>query len=79
MPDLRVTNLAKVLVQYSVNVQPNDRVAIFGGSGYPETGSKNKSAIHWDMSEGGQILVDGELFYESGDFKIYRQAFAFSG
>jgi aminopeptidase len=44
------------------------------GSGYPETGSKNESAIHWDMicdmREGGQIMVDGELFYESGEFKI---------
>jgi aminopeptidase len=44
------------------------------GAGYPETGSKNKSAIHWDMicdmRDGGQILVDGELFYESGQFAV---------
>lgn len=44
------------------------------GQGYAITGSKNKSAIHWDMicdmRDGGQILVDGELFYESGEFKI---------
>jgi aminopeptidase len=44
------------------------------GQGYAITGSENKSAIHWDMicdmSQGGQILVDGELFYESGEFKI---------
>jgi len=44
------------------------------GFGFPETGSVNKSAIHWDMicdlRDGGQISVDGELFYESGDFKI---------
>ncbi len=44
------------------------------GQGYPITGSLNKSAIHWDMicdmREGGQILVDGELFYESGEFLI---------
>ena len=44
------------------------------GAGYPETGSKNKSAIHWDMicdmRDGGQIFVDDELFYESGEFKI---------
>lgn len=44
------------------------------GHGYPETGSKNESAIHWDMlcdmKEGGQIFVDDELFYESGEFKI---------
>ena len=44
------------------------------GAGYPETGSKNESAIHWDMicdmRDGGQVFVDDELFYESGEFKI---------
>ncbi|MFW5941026.1 MAG: aminopeptidase [Chloroflexota bacterium] len=44
------------------------------GAGYPETGSKNDSAIHWDMicdmRDGGQIWVDDELFYESGRFLI---------
>lgn len=44
------------------------------GMGYPITGSKNKSAIHWDMicdmRAGGQITVDGELIYDSGEFKI---------
>ena len=44
------------------------------GQGYPITGSLNKSAIHWDMicdmRDGGQILVDEELFYESGEFQI---------
>ena len=44
------------------------------GSGYPQTGSRNQSAIHWDMitdmTDSGQIFVDGELFYDSGKFKI---------
>ncbi|MBN2554627.1 MAG: aminopeptidase [Anaerolineales bacterium] len=44
------------------------------GAGYPETGSVNQSAIHWDMicdmRDGGQIIVDDELFYESGEFTI---------
>ena len=44
------------------------------GAGYPETGSKNKSAVHWDMicdmKAGGQIFVDGELFYDSGQFLV---------
>ena len=44
------------------------------GAGYPETGSKNKSAIHWDMicdmRDGGTIVVDGEKIYESGEFLI---------
>jgi len=44
------------------------------GAGYPETGSKNESAIHWDMicdlRDGGEIWVDDELLYENGDFVI---------
>lgn len=44
------------------------------GRGYPNTGSVNKSSIHWDMicdmRDGGQIFVDGDLFYESGEFVI---------
>ncbi|MCA9971855.1 MAG: aminopeptidase [Anaerolineales bacterium] len=44
------------------------------GAGYPETGSHNKSAVHWDMicdmRDGGQIWVDGELFYDSGRFLL---------
>jgi aminopeptidase len=44
------------------------------GQGYPETGSVNESAIHWDMicdmRAGGEILVDGELFYRDGQFLI---------
>jgi aminopeptidase len=44
------------------------------GAGYPETGSTNKSAIHWDMicdmRDGGEIIVDGLRFYESGEFLI---------
>ena len=44
------------------------------GYGFLEAGSKNESAIHWDMicdmRDGGQIHVDGDLFYDSGEFKI---------
>jgi len=44
------------------------------GAGYPETGSKNESGIHWDMicdlRDGGGIWVDGELLYENGEFAI---------
>lgn len=42
------------------------------GAGYPETGAKNKSAIHWDMicdmRTDSEITVDGELFYKNGQF-----------
>ncbi|KTB47538.1 aminopeptidase [Dehalogenimonas alkenigignens] len=44
------------------------------GAGIPETGSKNESAIHWDMvcdlRQGGQITVDGKLLYKNGEFVI---------
>jgi aminopeptidase len=44
------------------------------GRGYPETGSKNVSAIHWDMicdmRDGSQVWIDDELFYEDGQFAI---------
>jgi aminopeptidase len=44
------------------------------GHGYPEAKTQNESAIHWDMicdlRNGGQITVDGELFYKNGEFVI---------
>ena len=42
------------------------------GAGYPDTGSKNKSSIHWDMicdmRTDSEITVDGESFYKNGQF-----------
>jgi len=42
------------------------------GAGYPETGSKNQSAIHWDMicdlRNQSEILADDQLFYKDGQF-----------
>jgi aminopeptidase len=44
------------------------------GQGYGETGSVNRSSVHWDMicdmRRGGEILVDGDLFYKDGEFVI---------
>ena len=44
------------------------------GEGYPESGSKNKSAIHWDMlcdlRDGGEVRVDGTLFLKDGKILI---------
>jgi aminopeptidase len=43
------------------------------GAGYPETGSKNRSAIHWDMIKDmkqGRVFADGKLAYEGGRFKV---------
>ncbi|MEA2007887.1 MAG: aminopeptidase, partial [Chloroflexota bacterium] len=42
------------------------------GAGYPQTGSVNKSMIHWDMicdmRSDSEIQVDGEVIYKDGDF-----------
>lgn len=44
------------------------------GMGYEETGSFNKSAIHWDMicdMQGeSEIIVDGERIYQNGQFLL---------
>jgi len=45
------------------------------GMGYPESGSKNRSPIHWDILKdmkvkGSKILLDGELIYKEGKWKI---------
>jgi len=45
------------------------------GLGFKEWGSKNESAIHWDILKdmkivGSQILADGEMIYEEGQWKI---------
>jgi aminopeptidase len=44
------------------------------GKGYLETGSKNKSAIHWDMvcdlRQGGEVRVDKTLFLKDGKILI---------
>ena len=44
------------------------------GNGYPETGSENRSAIHWDMicdlRQGGEVWVDGELLAKDGQFMV---------
>lgn len=44
------------------------------GAGYPETGSKNTSNIHWDMicdlKQDAEMCIDGELIYRNGKFLI---------
>ncbi len=44
------------------------------GAGYPETGSVNKSAVHWDLicdlRQGGSVDVDGEPFMRDGRFVV---------
>jgi aminopeptidase len=42
------------------------------GRGYPETGSKNESGLHWDMikdlRDGGEIYLDGTLVQKDGQW-----------
>lgn len=49
-------------------------IHLAAGNGYPETGSVNRSAIHWDficdMRDGSEVRVDGELFYKDGKFVV---------
>jgi aminopeptidase len=47
-------------------------VHIAVGRGYPETGSKNESGLHWDMikdlRDGGEIYLDGTLIQKNGQW-----------
>jgi aminopeptidase len=42
------------------------------GRSYPETGGKNRSALHWDLicdlRAGGRLSADGEVVQEGGRF-----------
>jgi aminopeptidase len=45
------------------------------GLGFPETGSKNLSTIHWDILKdmklpGSKILADGKVIYQEGQWEI---------
>jgi aminopeptidase len=44
------------------------------GAGYPDSGSQNRSAIHWDMicdlRGGGSVTVDGQPFLQDGRFVV---------
>jgi aminopeptidase len=44
------------------------------GTAYPETGSANRSALHWDLicdlRNGGEVYADGELAYRDGRFLV---------
>jgi aminopeptidase len=47
------------------------------GSGFKITGSKNESAIHWDLLKdmkpaGSKILVDDEVVYKEGKWVIFE-------
>lgn len=45
------------------------------GAGFPETGSINKSGIHWDLicalGRDGEIIVDGQALFKNGNFVLW--------
>jgi aminopeptidase len=44
------------------------------GTGFPQLGSQNRSAIHWDivkdLRNGGRIELDGEVVQENGQWRL---------
>jgi len=62
--------------RFSKNILLDEKIGgtfhVAMGAGYPETGSKNVSVIHWDMicdlRRDSEILVDHELVYKNGRF-----------
>jgi aminopeptidase len=44
------------------------------GAGYPDTGSLNRSAVHWDLicdlRDGGLVTVDGDPFLRDGRYVV---------
>jgi aminopeptidase len=66
----------KNIQQFTGNILFDEKIGgtihIALGAGYPETGSQNKSAIHWDMicdmRTDSTITADGILVYQDGDF-----------
>ncbi|MEI6387398.1 MAG: aminopeptidase [Spirochaetota bacterium] len=44
------------------------------GNGYPQTGSINRSALHWDLvldtRKGGRVSIDGRVVLENGRYAI---------
>lgn len=50
------------------------------GAAYPESGGTNVSSLHWDMvydlRQGSEVTVDGELFSRNGEFQVLRELLA---
>ena len=69
---------AEGIQQFTRNILFDEKIGgtvhMAAGAGYPNTGSVNRSAVHWDMicdmRSGAEICVDGELFYRNGEFVV---------
>lgn len=75
--------LGEAAIACNYNIQDYSRNTLFDekiggtihvalGAGYPETGNRNRSGLHWDMvcdlRPGGEIRVDGEVIQRNGRF-----------
>ena len=66
------------ITQFTKNILLDEKIGgtihMALGAGYPDTGSTNQSAIHWDMicdtREDGLVTVDGVPFLRNGKFLI---------
>ncbi len=64
------------ITQYTKNTLFDEKIGgtfhLAVGAGYPETGNRNESGLHWDMvcdlRPGGTITVDGEIISRNGRF-----------
>lgn len=67
----RITRFTKSIL-FDEKIGGTIHVAI--GAGYPETGSRNQSAVHWDMicdlRERSEVWVDGQLFMKDGQIVV---------
>jgi aminopeptidase len=71
--------LARIMIlpRFSRNILFDEKIGgtvhLALGAGYPETGSQNVSALHWDMicdMRQGEAYADGRLIYKDGKFLI---------
>jgi aminopeptidase len=65
------------ITRFSRNILFDEKIGgtihLAAGAGYPDTGAKNKSAVHWDMIAGmqdGTITADDSVFFKNGQFVI---------
>lgn len=69
------------LQQFTKNILLDEKIGgtvhLALGAGYPDTGSLNRSAVHWDLicdlRADGRVEVDGKVFLEGGRIPLWDQ------